>query len=149
LFLGPGPSPNQQGGAKGGLEGDCSMNPSVVRSLVLYLFTLLACAGCGEGKPNLDDGAQLLIEARKAIQAGDKEAAMQLLDRSIAAKPYTWAYVERARLHGEQDNDEAARADVRAGLELEPGSSELKWIEKELKKPAAQRFKGPSPAAVK
>lgn len=124
----------------------------IIRAVARGLLLLAGCGlytGCGEGELTVDDGAKALVEASQALKAGDKEAAMQHLNRSIEAKPYVWAYVERAKLHGEKGNDDAARADVQAGLELEPNSSELKWVEEELKKPVQQRFKGPSPAQVK
>ena len=71
---------------------------------------------------------------------------MELLDASIAARPDPWAYLERAKLRAENDDDAAAKADVEAGLELDPEHADLLWLQKELKKSKRSRFKGRSKA---
>jgi len=100
--------------------------------------------GCGGSKPVLDDADQALVKARSAIADGNTESAMKLLDQSIALKPDTWSYFERAKLHAEADNDAEAKADIGAGLEIEPEHSELLWLQKQLKKSKNNRFKGTS-----
>jgi hypothetical protein len=48
-----------------------------------------------------------------------------------------------------QGQDEPARADVKAGLALEPESRDLKWLDGELQKPAGERKLDMPPAPVK
>ena len=107
-------------------------------------ISIVILAGCGGTGSVLDDADKALVDARQAISDGDDAKAMDLLDISIAAKPDTWSYYERARLHADNGNDDAAKADVEAGLELAPEHSELLWLQKQLKKPKKSRFKGTS-----
>ena len=102
----------------------------------------LGCIGCGYSDPGLDEAATALVEAKQALAAGDSGQAMDLLDASIESRPDPWAYLERAKLHAENDDDVAAQSDVEAGLELDPQHSDLLWLQKELKKPKTSRFKG-------
>lgn len=116
--------------------------------------SLLLCSvliGCEAGAV-LDEADQALVDAREAIAAGDSASAMDLLDASIGSKPDPWSYYERARLHSENGDDDAAQADVVAGLDIDPEHSELLWLQKQLKKPKRSRFKGKSgqpPSATK
>lgn len=109
--------------------------------------TILCCvsvfsAGCSDPGPQLDDSAEYFVEAQQALAEGNTQQALELLDKSIESRPDTWALYQRAKLHADQGNDEQARADCKAGLELNPDHSNLKWLAAELEKPAGQRFKG-------
>lgn len=112
----------------------------------LLLLALCGCllAGCGGKKFELDEADAALVEARNAIADGDTAKAIEFLDVSIAAKPDTWSYFERAKLLAEEGDDDAAKADVAAGLEIEPEHTELLWLQKQLKKSKRSRFKGSS-----
>lgn len=115
-------------------------------SMLTRLFTLLLgislAIGCGGKKFSLSEAELALIEARKAIADGDSAKAIEFLDKSIASNPDTWSYYERAKLHAENGDDDAAKEDIAAGLELEPEHSELLWLQKQLKKSKSARFKG-------
>ena len=113
----------------------------LVSTFSLIVMLLLA-VGCGSKKFALDEADAALVEARKAIGDGDSAKAIELLNQSIEAKPDMWSYYERARLLAETGDDDAAKADVVAGLELEPEHSELLWLQKQLKKSKKSRFKG-------
>ena len=112
------------------------------RSWFLLVTCMSFLVGCGGGGPVLDEADSALVDARTAIADGDTEGALALLDKSIELKPDTWSYYERARLHAELGDDEAAKADVAAGLEMDEEHSELLWLEKQLKKSKRARFKG-------
>ena len=112
-------------------------------TLGLGLAVLLSIGGCSE-KPVLDEAAVNLVDARDAIAEGNTELAMQRLDASVAARPNTWAYYERARLYAEQGDDAVAKAAIELGLGLDPKHAELLWLEKQLKKSKRSRFKGKS-----
>jgi tetratricopeptide (TPR) repeat protein len=121
--------------------------PLMVRGVARWpraaAWLLVLAVGCdGGGQLKLDDSKSSLIEAQQALSDGDTEKAMELLSASIEAKPNPWAYYQRARLHVDAGDDAAAQADCQAGLELDPEHSDLQWLASELKKPAAQRFKG-------
>lgn len=98
--------------------------------------------GCGGTPSEPTRSYNHLVAASEAIAAGDKEKAMTELTAVIDTSPNGWAYFERARLQLEQGKEPEAVADCQKGLELEPDNSQLKWLSGELKKPAAQRFKG-------
>jgi hypothetical protein len=53
-----------------------------------------------------------------------------------------WALRERAKLHAERGEDQAAREDCEAALAITPDDADVLWIKGELAKPAAQRFQG-------
>ena len=103
--------------------------------IAMGCFLLSACSG----KPILDEAAVGLIEARKAIDEGDNTKAIELLDASIAARPDSWSYYERAKLHAGNGDDDLAKEDIAAGLELDPEHSDLLWLQKQLKKPKSMR----------
>jgi len=98
--------------------------------------------GCGDGEPKVSDANKLFIEASKLIGEGQKEAAIEKLNESIAAEPLLWSYRERAKLLIETGKDDAAMKDVDAGLQLTPDDPDLRWLKGEIAKPAAQRFQG-------
>jgi Tfp pilus assembly protein PilF len=107
----------------------------------LCAATLLAAA-CRESTTGLDKAGQAFVDAQQALAAGDKDRARELLDVSIRTRPDPWAYFQRAQLHAEAGNDDAAQADCREGLRLDPEHSDLLWLEKELDKPSSARFQG-------
>jgi tetratricopeptide (TPR) repeat protein len=114
-----------------------------MRGVKALLLVAILSVGCSSSDgPNLDDADRHFIAAEKAMAAGDKEQAIKELDASIAVRPTSWAYFKRGQLHAAVGNDQQAQADVQKGLELNPEDKDLKWLEKELKKPATRRFKG-------
>lgn len=109
-------------------------------AIVLMLAFVLGCSG--RSGPAEKPAVQHFLAAQEAIAAGDTAAAKESLDASIAASPTSWALFERAKLLAESDDNDAAFADCDAGLELNPDSTDFKWLRSELKKPAKDRFKG-------
>ena len=103
---------------------------------------LAAASGCGGSATSTKKAESHLVAAASAIEAGDKETALVELSASIEKSPNTWAYFQRARILAEQGKDAEAAADSQKGLELDPKYRDLLWLTAELKKPAAQRFKG-------
>jgi hypothetical protein len=97
---------------------------------------------CRETGPGLDDAGKALVEAQQALAGGDSKKAMELLNVSIDARPDPWAYFQRAQLHVDGGDDEAARPDCRSGLALDPEHSDLLWLQAELDKSVTGRFKG-------
>ena len=108
-------------------------------SLVVASMT---CLGCGDGQPPVSNANQLFIDAQAQLTSGNREEALKLLTASIEAEPSTWSLVERAKLQEQLGNDQAALDDCTAALALEPGDPDIEWLQRELKKPKAQRFKG-------
>lgn len=103
---------------------------------------LLSCCGCGGEQVTVSNANQLFIDAQAQLTAGNREEALKLLTASIEAEPSTWSLVERAKLQEQLGNDQAALDDCTAALALEPGDPDIEWLQRELKKPKAQRFKG-------
>jgi Tfp pilus assembly protein PilF len=115
------------------------------------LFVLLA--GCGGSQPDgsqfqHDEAAKLFLEAMK-IRETDQARALALLNQSIVARPSYNAYYHRAWLHALQGDEQKAAADLKSGLELEPESKELQWLDKELQKPVKERKLDKPPSSVK
>lgn len=104
-------------------------------------IALLSSCGCG-GSHAPTKGYDHFVAAAKALEANDKATAFAELSASIDVSPTDWAYFERARLNLEKGDEAAAIADCNKGLEVNPKFRELLWLSGELKKPAAQRFKG-------
>ena len=111
-------------------------------NLQLLVAVLLSVGGCGGSSTSTEKSYDHFVAAAKALEAGDKETAFQELSATIEKSPSDWAYFERARIAAEQGRDQEAAADVQKGLELQPANANLKWLDAELKKPAAQRFQG-------
>jgi hypothetical protein len=120
---------------------------NIVFSRVLrgVLAGAMACifVGCGGSQPDgskfqHDQAAMLFLEAMKT-RPTDQAKALELLTQSIETRPSYNAYYQRAWIHGLHNRDVQAKADIAAGLELEPENRELKWLEGELQKPAQQR----------
>lgn len=103
----------------------------------------LGCSGRGSGKMVHGEGAKFYIEALK-VRTQDEAKCLELLDKSIELLPTESAYFHRGWIYAKQGKFEQAQENVRAGLELEPTSSNLLWLEAELKKPVDKRsFKAP------
>ena len=117
---------------------------SVCRCTALFGTLLALAQGCGDPPPEARFGSfgEHFMEAQKALAAGDTAAAMDALNASIDAQANPWAYLERAKLHLELGESEAAQADAQAGLKLQPENRDLQWLVTELEKPPNQRFKG-------
>ena len=123
--------------------------------LVLLGCASAVLAGCGGGSTSRDGSgfqhdtaAKLFLDAMK-VRGTDQAKAVTLLNESIDARPSYNAYFHRAWIFALQGEDDKAGDDLRAGLELEPESRDLKWLEGELKKPADQRKLDMPPAPVK
>ena len=115
---------------------------SDVRRTALFLLLVGSpFAGCSSGS-STSKGYDHLIAAAQAVSAGDKEAAISELSASIENSPSAWAYFERARILLDKGQEQEAILDCQLGLELDPKDRNLLWLSGELKKPAAQRFKG-------
>lgn len=126
---------------------------SVVICTILVGLTSFALVGCGGSQQDgsqfqHDEAAKLFLEAMK-VRPTDQTQALELLTQSIEARASHNAHYHRGWLYALQGQDEAAAADVKAGLELEPESKELHWLDEELKKPAAQRKLAGPPTAPK
>lgn len=117
------------------------------------VITVIACLGpvlwgCGsQAEAKVPKSAQLLLDAKQAVADGDDAAALAALNESIASQPTTWALIERAKLNARRGDDEGARADCQQLRQLDPETRDAAWIEGELKKPTAERFKGPAATA--
>jgi hypothetical protein len=119
-----------------------SMFDSSSPTLILALGSvLLALSGCGS-KPSASRAYNHFVAAATALETGDQDTAFSELTASIETSPTDWAYFERARLNLSKGQESDAVADCQKGLELNPKSPDLLWLSAELKKPAAQRFKG-------
>jgi len=111
-------------------------------NLILVSLAALVLLGCGKREKPTVQANNLFLEAKKLIAAGDNVKALETLNQSIAVEPAMWAYHERAKLQAQMGNVEAALADCDAALKLEPDDADATWLRNELKKPAAERFKG-------
>jgi Tfp pilus assembly protein PilF len=112
-------------------------------SAVLAASLLAALGGCGASETSKSQSSvNHLLAATQALEGGDDAAAMQELTAAIDDAPNAWAYFKRAQLHLKGGNEAEANADCQKGLELNEFNPDLKWLSGELKKPAAQRFKG-------
>jgi hypothetical protein len=128
------------------------MQKSAVHAGLLGLVSTLFI-GCGSSQPDgsqfqHDQAATLFLEAMQA-RPTDQAKALALLTQSIEARPSYNAYYQRGWIHALEGRDAEAESDVAAGLKLEPENRELKWLEGELKKPAAQRDLDAPPTHVK
>lgn len=114
------------------------------RSTFAFVLFVFCIAGCGTNYETvtLDEAGNLFVASAEAIEAGDTEKAMQLLTQSIEEAPSTWACLERAKLHMELGDDDAAIADCELGLTVADKDPDLSWMLKELKKSPNKRFKG-------
>lgn len=110
---------------------------------VLLCILLALAQGCDERpEERFGSAGEHFMRAQDALAAGDSAAAMEALNASIDAGPNPWAYLQRAQLHLEQGDADAAKADAEAGLETQPENRDLKWLATELRKPPQKRFKG-------
>lgn len=125
-----------------------------MKTLILLILLSLSVMGCGgnkakDGSAFQHDKAQtLFIEAIRA-RPTDQAKALELLTQSIDTKPTYNAYYHRAWLYALKKDDAKANEDIKAGLALEPDSTDLKWLEGEMKKPADKRKLDMPPATKK
>lgn len=115
-----------------------------VMKLVVVGILVMTLAGCGGGNAKdgsafqHDEAQKLFIEAIRA-RPTDQDKALDLLNQSIDTKPTFNAHFHRAWLYALKNDDAKSNEDIQAGLALEPASTDLKWLEGEMKKPAGQR----------
>jgi tetratricopeptide (TPR) repeat protein len=127
--------------------------PSLLTRFLVLGSLAAMLTGCGGGEKDgsgfqHDQAAKLFLEAMK-IRPTDQAQALDLLNQSIETRPSYNAHFHRGWIYALQSKDAEAGADVKAGLELEPESKDLKWLEGELKKPANQRKLDMPPPPVK
>ncbi|HEX6963717.1 MAG TPA: tetratricopeptide repeat protein [Lacipirellula sp.] len=113
-----------------------------MKTLLSALLASCLVAGCGSSEEPLSDSNQKYIDAKELLAQGEQDKALAALDASIKAKPNFWALRDRARIHAERGEDEAAQKDCEAALAIVPADSDVLWIKGELAKPVAQRFQG-------
>jgi lipoprotein NlpI len=107
----------------------------------------LTLAGCS--REPFDEATQHMMAARTALSEDNKEVAMQELTAAIEKGGSAWAYFERAKLHADAGDTDAAKADCRKALEIDPENDEIKWYLGQLDRPSDQRFQSPPPSASK
>jgi tetratricopeptide (TPR) repeat protein len=110
--------------------------------LIACLLAACLLLGCGPKEKPLSSSNQKFLEAKELIAKGQKDEALAALDASIKEQPSLWALRERAKLHAERGEDQAAREDCDAALAITPDDADALWIKAELAKPKAQRFQG-------
>ena len=108
----------------------------------VLVAVLLLGSGCSTEEAPVSNANQLFIDAQAQLTSGNREQALELLNASIEAEPSTWSLLERAKLNEQLGNDQAALEDCAAVRALEPDDPDAGWLEGELKKPKALRFKG-------
>jgi tetratricopeptide (TPR) repeat protein len=108
----------------------------------MVICLLLSFTGCSSDEVELGDATEHFLAAQEALDKGDQATALNELNLSIELQPDAWAYYQRAQILAEQKQFDAALADCRAGLELDPQHEQLKWLAGELRKPADRRFQG-------
>jgi len=114
--------------------------PLVVVAVPAYLLLLaLAMPGC---EKKLAPETETYVTAEHAIAAGDTDAAIEILTKSIDTKPTVYALLDRAKLYKEMGEIDKAIADCEAGLQIKSDHADLKWFLAECKKPEPKRFKG-------
>ena len=111
-------------------------------SATLICGLLWTSGGCGGSQVEQIDAKNYFLEAQEALRQGDTTKAIAAFTASIESKPNAWAYMERAKLYAAAGQDQQALEDAQKAVELEPENSDTVWLVGELKKPAAQRFKG-------
>jgi len=109
------------------------------RILVMLIAAILGTAiSCKENTVKHDEMDKIFIEAQR-LAASEPAKSLELLHQVIEAKPHYYAYYIRGWIYARQNEDGKAKADVGEGLKLFPEDPGLKWLQGELKKPAAQR----------
>ncbi len=123
-----------------------------MKTWVTWIFVVglsLLQVGCGGDKEfKHDDVAKIFIAALQA-RPNDKDKCVELMTEVIEKRPMDAAYFHRAWIYAEQGKIEEAKADVAAGLKLQPESTDLKWLEGELNKPASRRSLEMPPSTTK
>ena len=114
----------------------------------LLAISLAVLGGCGGGG-GVPPSSELIVQAREALAAGDRESARKILDQAVEADQSVWALAMRARMHAEDGDDAAATADCEAGLAVDQANFEIRWVLEELKKPTDKRFQDDAPLSTK
>ena len=110
------------------------------RNLLLILLPMATIVGCTPEQPELDDADEHFLAAKDAIANGDQTLAIAELTTSIELREDAWAYFERAQVYASQGDDDKANADIQHGLAIDPNSTRLKWLKRELTRPKSERF---------
>ncbi len=111
---------------------------------IACLFEVIAALSCREAEFKPPNHDQLILEARAALEKGDQQKALDLYSQSLTIQGTPYGYFERGKLHADMGDSAAAQADCNTGLKLQPDFPKLLWLQAELKKPPASRFKGKS-----
>lgn len=123
--------------------GSLTMQLKVFAISRIAAIACIAVMGCGERDAvELTEEQNYFVLAADALYSGDDAKALEMLAKSIETKPSRYAHYERAKLYEKQGADEQALADCAAALELQPGDKDVLWLQGEIKKPKAKRFKG-------
>lgn len=108
-----------------------------VITVLLISGSLTLFAGCSEQNSAEADVAAraktALSSAGTAMVKGDYQAAMDHLNTSLKLQPSPIAYATRALVYAQQNNFEAAEADLRMGRELDPEHEQLKTISEQIR----------------
>ncbi|MBN1852121.1 MAG: hypothetical protein JW829_05325 [Pirellulales bacterium] len=111
-------------------------------------FSMPWMGGCGRNKFAQDEASDLFLEAMQ-VKESNQNQAIDLLTKVINSKPSTHAYFQRSWLYASQGKESEARSDVSAGLQLNPNSTDLKWLANQLKKPKPNRTLDKLPTTIK
>ncbi len=111
-------------------------------TIALVASLALLPLGCGESGPNVPPEMTHILDAQRALDSGNREEAMAALAASLEEEPNVWAYFQRAKLHLDMGDEEAAAADCQKLLELEPDHVDGRWLQTQIKKDPAKRFQG-------
>ena len=115
----------------------------ILFSLTCLMPFATGCGGSSGGKMVHDDGAKYYIEAMK-VRTQDADKCLELLEKSVASEPTAPAYFQMAWIYAKKNVMDKAGEHIKAGLELDPESTNLLWLDQEMKKPEKKRsFKMP------
>ena len=113
------------------------------QAVTLAIASVAMGVGCGgSGEIELTEEQDFFVAAAEALASGDQAKAMEMLTKSIEAKPSRYAHFERAKLYEQQGEDQKALEDCAAALQIQPGDRDVLWLQGELKKAKDKRFKG-------
>jgi tetratricopeptide (TPR) repeat protein len=108
------------------------MTATQSRSLVFVALICLVSPGCSlESKEEKQARAEL-VSAGEAAAEGKHDLALRHVNESLSLHPLPNAYGMRAIIHMQQQNIDAAAADVKLGLELDPENTQLMQLDHQL-----------------
>ena len=110
--------------------------------MFLAVCAAVAMGGCGRAPSKVEDAHELVRQAVEARTAGKNDEALALFNRALEIRAVPYVYFERAKLHHDLHDDQAALADCAKGLEIDPEYRDLRWYREELSKPVARQFQG-------